>query len=162
MCPVAAVHVYLLRWLFSFSSLSGWWRCQQWRLHVQLLPVLESPLMYTWPFTAGRCQWPFPNWRQVKSQRLFVWCHGELKGFCLMFFSFLTSAGQPYKTWCFSAERWVKSTLKLLRQHDVTDWQGSVISMRWSVSEPRGGRISRWLWWSKSEIYATHQYHNEV
>ena len=74
----------------SFSSLSGWGRHQHRRRHLQLLPILEGSLTWTWPFTARRCQWPFSDKRQAKRQSLFFWCHGNLR--VIAFDSVLTPA----------------------------------------------------------------------
>lgn len=103
-------------------SFSGWWRHQRWRLHLQLLPVLEGPLTRTWPFTARRCQRPFPNnKRQDKSQRFVFWCHGNLK--MIDRCSDQQQASIMMKMWCFSADRLDEMHPGEMQQPDVADCQ---------------------------------------
>lgn len=59
---------------------SGQWPHPDWRLQIQLLPILEKPVTSFGPFAAGGCQ-PVPRGGQIKSQRLLSG-HGNVISKC--------------------------------------------------------------------------------
>lgn len=139
----------------SFPFLSGWCRHKHWRLQLQLLPVLEGPPAWTWPFTARRCLWPFPS----KTQRLLFWSHGDLNMKVQQLCSALV--WHQMKMWCSSADGHIKSMLRLLEVHlgemqqpDVSDCRGSPVRL---VQAVVGKWASCWCkvsmtYWSNNEI----------